>query len=115
MHNRHRTSSSSGTSTTDSSSSRGGNDGALSPQHSADAEFAEAEQAVEAAASKGLLGGPHSTAQHSGRALLRSVLEVAAVMFLAEWGDRSMLATVALGAAQVGALWVECSLGLVRT
>lgn len=83
----------------------------MSPQHSADAELAEAEQAVEAAASKGLLGGAHSgMTAHKRRALLRSVLEVAAVMFVAEWGDRSMLATVALGAAQVGhPRLAECS------
>jgi putative Ca2+/H+ antiporter (TMEM165/GDT1 family) len=87
-----------------SSSSDVGSSGALSPQHSADAEFAEAQEMVAAAASRGLLG-QHSTAQHGGsrtKLLLRSVLEVAAVMFLAEWGDRSMLATVALGTAQVG-------------
>lgn len=87
-----------------SSSSTTGSSGALSPQHSADAELAEAEEMLAAAASRGLLG-QHSTAQHGGsrtKVLLRSVLEVAAVMFLAEWGDRSMLATVALGAAQVG-------------
>ncbi len=37
---------------------------------------------------------------HSGRASLQAMLEVASLIFVAEWGDRSMLATIALGAAQ---------------
>lgn len=37
---------------------------------------------------------------HSGRASLPAMLEVASLIFVAEWGDRSMLATIALGAAQ---------------
>jgi putative Ca2+/H+ antiporter (TMEM165/GDT1 family) len=73
----------------------------LMPQHSADAEFAEAEQAEAAGTNRGFLN-QQITAQHGSKELLRTILEVAAVMFLAKWGDRCMLATVALGAAQVG-------------
>jgi putative Ca2+/H+ antiporter (TMEM165/GDT1 family) len=63
------------------------------------------------------LGGPGSGSNGSsgGRVLLRSVLEVAVVMFLAEWGDRSMLATVALGAAQVRLLCMYCLVGCCRS
>jgi putative Ca2+/H+ antiporter (TMEM165/GDT1 family) len=39
---------------------------------------------------------------------LAAVLEVAGLIFLAEWGDRSMLATIALGAAQVGCVLLSC-------
>lgn len=48
--------------------------------------------AVEAAEQGGKIHGRQSPGQ--------VLLEVASLIFVAEWGDRSMLATIALGAAQ---------------
>ena len=57
----------------------------------ADEELGEARESVEEAEKGGSI---------SGRNSLKAVLEVASLIFVAEWGDRSMLATIALGAAQ---------------
>lgn len=54
-------------------------------------EFADAESAVKDAESAGRVSKKNSIA---------NFFEVATLIFLAEWGDRSMLATIALGAAQ---------------
>lgn len=56
-----------------------------------DEELAGAEVAVEEFTSNKKL----SKKEHLG-----NMFEVATLIFLAEWGDRSMLATIALGAAQ---------------
>lgn len=61
---------------------------------SSEDELADAQVAVEEATSSGRI-----KAGNGGT--LGSVFEVATLIFLAEWGDRSMLATIALGAAQV--------------
>ena len=37
---------------------------------------------------------------HGGGTPVKALLEVASLIFVAEWGDRSMLATIALGAVQ---------------
>lgn len=37
---------------------------------------------------------------HGRQAPIKALLEVSSLIFVAEWGDRSMLATIALGAAQ---------------
>jgi len=62
----------------------------------ADAEetIAHSEQISSGASSEKL---EHST---SLRGYLRSIFIVAALIFVAEWGDRSMLTTIALGASQ---------------
>lgn len=57
-----------------------------------DEELADAEEAVAEFSSSGRV---------SKKKPFASLLEVAGLIFLAEWGDRSMLATIALGAAQV--------------
>lgn len=57
-----------------------------------------AQEAVAEATSSGRIKGSSSST-------LGNVFEVASLIFLAEWGDRSMLATIALGAAQVRVGW----------
>ncbi|KAL6745194.1 hypothetical protein V8C86DRAFT_70584 [Haematococcus lacustris] len=58
----------------------------------ADEELAEADEAVKAAEEGGRM--------RRGSSPVKAFMEVATLIFVAEWGDRSMLATVALGAAQ---------------
>ncbi|KAL4854083.1 H/ACA ribonucleoprotein complex subunit 4 [Chlorella vulgaris] len=55
-------------------------------------ELADAEEEVESAEQVGKLRKQQGPA--------KALLEVASLVFVAEWGDRSMLATIALGAAQ---------------
>lgn len=64
---------------------------ALAQSDDAGEELGEAEESVAEAEKGGSI-----TARNS----LQAVLEVASLIFVAEWGDRSMLATIALGAAQ---------------
>ncbi|KAF8055118.1 GDT1-like protein [Scenedesmus sp. PABB004] len=71
--------------------------GAPGGSSASDEELADAQEAVEEFTAKAQAGGGRGGA---GAAPLASVLEVAGLIFLAEWGDRSMLATIALGAAQ---------------
>ena len=66
----------------------------MSGVSSSDDELADAEEAVKEATSSGRVGSSSSRP-------FASLVEVAGLIFLAEWGDRSMLATIALGAAQV--------------
>ena len=54
-------------------------------------EFGEAEESVAEAEKEGTI---------KGTTPLKAILEVLSLIFVAEWGDRSMLATIALGAAQ---------------
>eukprot|EP00210_Caulerpa_lentillifera_P001773 g1703.t1 len=64
-------------------------------------ELLDAEETVEQAAQSGQVGDEQEGEQGldlKGR--LRSVFMVSALIFVAEWGDRSMLTTIALGASQ---------------
>eukprot|EP00879_Flechtneria_rotunda_P002236 GHRR01002423.1.p1 GENE.GHRR01002423.1~~GHRR01002423.1.p1 ORF type:complete len:336 (+),score=116.16 GHRR01002423.1:199-1206(+) len=66
---------------------------AASPTMNSEDELAAADEAIAEATSSGRVGA-------DAKRPLASLLEVAGLIFLAEWGDRSMLATIALGAAQ---------------
>jgi putative Ca2+/H+ antiporter (TMEM165/GDT1 family) len=74
----------------------------------AEEELADAREVVEGGGGGGGGGGEASAAKNKApaatppppKALGARLFEVATLIFLAEWGDRSMLATVALGAAQ---------------
>ena len=61
------------------------------PTGGSEEELADAEETVQEAESSGKV---------TKTSTWGSLLEVAGLIFLAEWGDRSMLATIALGAAQ---------------
>ena len=61
------------------------------PTGGSEDELADAQEAVQEAESSGKV---------SSQSTWGSLVEVAGLIFLAEWGDRSMLATIALGAAQ---------------
>ena len=54
-------------------------------------ELHDAEESVDRAAKEGSI---------TGSTKMQSLIEVGSLIFVAEWGDRSMLATIALGAAQ---------------
>lgn len=64
---------------------------ALRQSDDAGEELEEAEESVAEAEAEGSI---------SGRTTWKSLVEVGSLIFVAEWGDRSMLATIALGAAQ---------------
>lgn len=66
---------------------------ALSQEDGAEEELGEAEESVAEAETSGSIS-------KKGVTPLQSLLEVGSLIFVAEWGDRSMLATIALGAAQ---------------
>ncbi|GFR45887.1 hypothetical protein Agub_g7342 [Astrephomene gubernaculifera] len=79
-------------------------DGLMAPKDGAasDAkgdELADAESAVQSVGS-GVSGSKSGQRGAGSGSPLAVFLEVATLIFLAEWGDRSMLATIALGAAQ---------------
>lgn len=61
-------------------------------EEAADDELADAEEEVKSAEKGGKI--------HKNLPSFKALFEVASLIFVAEWGDRSMLATIALGAAQ---------------
>lgn len=71
---------------------------AAEPGAGADEEFEDAQSAVQEAESSGKVRVHSGSSGHA--ATWASLVEVGTLVFLAEWGDRSMLATVALASAQ---------------
>ena len=65
----------------------------ISQDDSAGEELNEAEESISEAEESGGIRGKETSSW-------RLLLEVSGLIFVAEWGDRSMLATIALGAAQ---------------
>ncbi len=63
-------------------------------------ELIEAEEQVGRAEKDGTIQKTTGAARGKSETTFQSFMEIAGLIFVAEWGDRSMLATIALGAAQ---------------